>query len=218
MIRKPFTITYLFISMFGLSISKSFAQEWKSEERVNILFGMSQVVYHGFNIEGNFVYKRLIVDYSHGVNLRYEGNSVPDELQRQQLAIYIPWTTGFGIGYRWTEWLNTRIEPKWHRFEYYYSNDVKSRNDRVASCDAFSLGLGVYGDFRPFKHHHNFLKGLMIAPSVRYWPTIASNWNGGPDYYNTHTMKQEKLQTPNAGINLSPWVFNISLGYSIKLK
>ncbi|PWT78441.1 MAG: hypothetical protein C5B59_01775 [Bacteroidetes bacterium] len=204
--------------LFSLFIFVTFAQGWKTEQRVNILFGMGQVLYHGFNVEGNFVYKRLIFDYSHGINLRYYGNAVPTDLQAQHVAVYIPWTTGFGIGYRLTEWLNTRLEPKWHRFEYYYSDDIKSRNQQIASCDAFSLGIGVYGDFRPFKHKQNILKGLMISPSVRFWPTISSSWNGGPDYYNAHTMKQEKLHTPNAGVNLSPWVLNLSIGYSFGLK
>lgn len=218
MAHKQFRFFIASILVSLLVTFQTFAQDWKTEQRGNILFGMGQVFYHGFNIEGNYVYHRIIFDYSHGINLRYEGNAVPNDLQQQHVAIYIPWTTGFGIGYRWTEWLNTRLEPKWHRFEYYYSDDIKTRNERIASCDAFSLGIGVYGDIRPFKHNKSFLRGLMISPSFRYWPTIASSWNGGPEYFNTITMKQEKFQTPNAGIELSPWVFNISVGYSFKFK
>jgi hypothetical protein len=217
MTLKPRFFCFAFLAMLFFNENKSLAQEWKSEQRVNILFGLTQVVAHGFNIEANYIRDRLIVDFSHGVALQYQTSDVPDYLKNQNVEVYVPWTTGFGIGYRWTEWLNTRIEPKWHRFEYYYTGDLKTRDEQIASCEAFSLGIGVYGDFRPFKNKSNFLKGIMIAPSVRYWPTLSSHWNGGPDYYNSHTMKQEELKTPNAGLGLSPWVVNISIGYSFSL-
>jgi hypothetical protein len=211
----------LFIALFAFLFvyqNRSFAQEWKSEERVNLLFGLTQVVAHGFNIEGDYIRDRLIVDYSHGVALQYQTNQVPDYLKTQGVEVYVPWTTGFGIGYRFTEWLNARIESKWHRFEYYYAGDLEARKAQIASCEAFSLGLGVYADFRPFKNKHGFLKGLMIAPSVRYWPTLSSHWNGGPEYYNSVTMKQEELKTPNGGLGLTPWVVNVSIGYSFQFR
>ena len=218
MIHRLSVLTSTLIAMLLLHGAESVAQEWKSEKRVNVLFGLTQVVAHGFNIEVNYIHNRFIIDYSHGVALQYQTNAVPDYLKKQDVEVYVPWTTGFGIGYRWTEWLNTRIEPKWHRFEYYYAGDLKTQNEQIASCEAFSLGIGVYGDLLPFKKKDNFLKGIMIAPSVRYWPTLSSHWNGGPCYYNSHTMQQEKFKTPNAGLGLTPWVVNVSIGYSLGFK
>jgi hypothetical protein len=218
MICKPIVLINALILMLFLSANRSCAQDWKTEKRVNVLFGLTQVIAHGFNIEGNYIHNRLIIDYSHGVALQYQTNNVPDYLKNQNVEVYVPWTTGFGIGYRWTSWLNTRIEPKWHRFEYYYAGDLETRNEQIASCNAFSLGIGVYGDLLPFKKKNNFLKGIMIAPSVRYWPTVSSNWNSGPSYYNKITMQQETFKTPNAGLGLTPWVVNVSIGYSFQFK
>jgi hypothetical protein len=190
------------------------AQDWKREKRVNMLFGLSQVLAHGFNVEGNLVYKRMIFDYSHGFDLRFSGSTVPASLSSQHVGVFMPWTTGFGLGYRWMGWLNTRVEPKWHRLEYYYTEDLNSRTSRIAASNIFSLGIGIYSDFHPFKNRDTFLKGIMISPSVRYWPTLISSWSGSRFYYNEYTGKQEKFDTPNAGLNLSPIIVNISLGYS----
>ena len=35
---------------------------------------------------------------------------------RQKISCehHLPWTTGFGIGYRLKEWVNIRVAPKWH--------------------------------------------------------------------------------------------------------
>lgn len=188
------------------------AQDWKTERRVNVLFGLSQVFAHGFNIEGNLVFKRVIFDYSHGFDLRFSGNTVPTTLSDQHAGVFMPWTTGFGIGYRWANWLNTRIEPKWHRLEYYYTEDLISRTNQIASVDIFSLGIGIYGDIRPFRNKGSFLKGIMISPSIRYWPTLTSDWNEGRSYYNKYTRQQEKFDTPNAGLALSPIIVNLSIG------
>jgi len=68
----------------------------------------------GFNIKGNYNHNRLIFDYSHGASLDFSGYSATSDLERQELAVNVTWTTGFGVGYRLKEWLNVRVEPKWH--------------------------------------------------------------------------------------------------------
>ncbi len=105
---------------------KANAQDWKTETRFNVLFGLSQPLFtHGFNVELNYIYHRLIVDFSQGVALKFDSGLVTPELRKQGVVVYMPWTTGFGIGYRFTSWLNLRAEPKWHRFEFYYDNQQK---------------------------------------------------------------------------------------------
>src|SRR5450432_3031560 len=77
------------------------AQDWKSDKKINVLFGLSQpLLAHGFNIEGNYIHNRFIFDYSHGVSLDFKDNTVSADLKKQGLAVHMPWTTGFGIGYR----------------------------------------------------------------------------------------------------------------------
>jgi len=61
---------------------KASAQDWKSDERINVMFGLSQpVLASGFNIEGNFIYGRFIFDYSHGVSLDFKDGSTTSSLR-----------------------------------------------------------------------------------------------------------------------------------------
>jgi hypothetical protein len=144
---------------------------------------------------------------------------VPDELKRQDVVVHMPWTTGFGIGYRLTQWLNLRVEPKWHRFEFYYNNQPQYQSNEITSYNTFTLGLGLYGSYQPFKKKENFLKGIMIAPSVRYWPTVHSTLKGDDfTYFNQHTGTNEDIKTYAPGFGLTPLVINISVGYTFQIK
>ncbi len=202
--------------LITITVTGAQAQEWKMEKRINVLFGLSQVVVaHGFNVEFNYISKRLIFDYSHGVSLDFEGSTVPADLRKQGIAVKMPWTTGFGIGYRLKEWINFRLEPKFHRFEFYYGGE----NQEITSYNTFSLGLGIYGSFRPFKKDDNFLSGLMISPSIRYWPTISSTLKDNKYiYFNKRTGINEEIRTLDPGIGFTPLVINISIGYSFRIK
>lgn len=194
-------------------------QDWKTEKRINLLFGVAQTaVAKGINVEGNYIHNRFIFDYSHGASLEFTGNLLPDDLKNQHLAVHEPWTTGFGIGYRIKEWINIRVEPKWHKFEFYYEGDPQTKSNEITSYNTFSLGLGVYGSYLPFKKKDNFLKGFIISPSVRFWPTISSSLKGGEFIYmNRETGKIEEIKTLDPGTKFTPLVVNISIGYSFQL-
>jgi hypothetical protein len=196
------------------------AQDWKAETKVNVLFGLSQpLVTHGFNFEFNYIHNRLIIDFSQGVALEFTSGLVTPDLRRQGVDVHMPWTTGFGVGYRITSWLNLRAEPKWHRFEFYYDNQLKYPGTEITSYNTFTMGLGLYGAFQPFKKKASFLSGILIAPSIRYWPTVASNLKGNQfTYYNQHTGKNEEIKTVGPGIGLTPLVINVSIGYSFPIK
>ena len=191
----------------------------KFDTRINVLFGLMQPLFaKGFNIEGNFLYKRLAFDYSHGVSLDFSGSTVSGELKEQHLQVHVPYTTGFGVGYRFLPWLSLRAEPKWHRFEIDYEGD-RSESNKIVAYNTFSLGLGAYANWRPFKKGSNPLKGIMIAPSIRYWPTVSSTLPGDELVYNNHiTGNTETHHRMEAGINNTPFVFNVSVGYSFGLK
>tara|TARA_B100000809_G_scaffold82376_1_gene80698 strand:- start:987 stop:1316 length:330 start_codon:yes stop_codon:yes gene_type:complete len=102
--------------VFALSIAfhtVTFAQDWKTDRKINVLFGLTQpLLVDAFNIEVNYIHNRLIFDYSHGVSLDFPGSSATADMERQGVAVHMPWTTGFGIGYRLNEWLNLHVEPK----------------------------------------------------------------------------------------------------------
>jgi len=209
-----------FIIFFIALAFNTNAQDWQSEKRINILFGTTQPLFlSGFNIEGNYIHNKFIVDYSHGVSLDFTKDALTDNLMKQDVVIHMPYSTGFGVGYRFTEWLNLRVEPKWHRFEFYYNGDKQISKNEITSYNTFSLGLGLYGSFRPFKNSSSFIKGIMFAPSVRYWPTLNSSLNNNEfSYTNKNTQAVEKIKTLDPGFGFSPWIFNISIGYSFGLK
>jgi hypothetical protein len=207
----------LLLMITGLNL---YAQDWQTEKRINVLFGLSQpLIAHGFNLELNYIHDRFIFDFSQGVSLMFSGNTLPASLQEQNVEVHMPWTTGFGIGYRITEWINMRIEPKWHRFEFNYQNGPQMNNNEITSYNTFTLGLGLYGCWLPFKKKTNFLKGIMVSPSFRYWPTLHSTLPGNSySYYNSSTQSIQQIKTYGPGIKLSPWIVNISIGYSFELK
>jgi hypothetical protein len=196
------------------------AQDWKKDKNINVLFGLTQpVLLSGFNIEGNYIHNRLIFDYSHGVSLNFSGSALNTELKNQGVVVHMPWTTGFGIGYRLKEWINVRVEPKWHRFEFYYDGATQNTANEIVSYNTMSLGIGVYGNFQPFKNKSSFLKGIMIAPSIRFWPTISSTLKDDKyTYLNSKTMKNEEIKTLDPGFGFTPLVINVSIGYTFSLK
>ncbi len=185
---------------------------------MNFVSGVSQVFLGGYNGEVNLFYNRLSLDYSHGGSL-YQSNRFLEsgDDKAQGLGINIPWTTGFGVGYRFNSWLNLRVEPKWHKFELLY--DGASSNDVILDYTTFTLGLGLYGNIRPFKNSNNFLKGIMIAPSLRWWPRVSSSLNNDQIAYdNPFTQSTEIHKARQIGIANTPFFVNASVGYSIKLK
>jgi hypothetical protein len=214
-----YSLHTLLSAMCCFAVLNISAQDWKTDKKVNIVFGLTQpLLVKGFNIEGNYIHHRWIADYSHGVSLDFSGASVTPELKRQGLAVHMPYTTGFGIGYRLKEWINIRVEPKWHRFEFYYDGESQTSNPAVTSYNTFSLGIGIYGHYQPFKKQENLLRGIMIAPSVRFWPTVSSSLDGDSySYLNRITGKQENIGVLDPGIGFKPLIFNISVGYSFDL-
>lgn len=196
-------------------------EDWKQDRKAAVLFGLTQpLVVSGFNIEANYIHNRLIFDYSHGVSLDFSGSLLPDYLQEQGVVVHMPFSTGFGVGYRFTEWLNLRVEPKWHRFEFYYEGEAQTEANRIAvDANNYSIGLGLYGFFQPFKRKSNGLQGITIAPSIRFWPTVASSFDDDRfSYENTRTDRTEALQSLASGIGFSPLIVNISVGYAFDLK
>ncbi|MEL6926463.1 MAG: hypothetical protein AAFO94_20635, partial [Bacteroidota bacterium] len=172
-VQQLLTAAFLLFTLSGN------AQQIQSkDQQVNLLFGLSQLTLDGFNVEVNYAYKRFIFDYSHGISLNLDNELLEAGADKDQgLDLHIPWTTGFGVGYRFTNWLNLRVEPKWHRFELYYDGDAQTTTNLIGDYTTFTLGLGLYANLRPFKKQQNFLKGIMIAPNVRWWPRVSSSLN-----------------------------------------
>jgi hypothetical protein len=117
------------------------------------------------------------------------------------------------------EWINVRIEPKWHRFEFYYDGEAQNSASQITSYNTMSLGIGIYGHYQPFKNKTSFLKGIMIAPSIRFWPTISSTLKDNSfTYLNKNTANIEEIKTLEIGPGFTPFIFNVSIGYSFNVK
>ncbi|MEO9801715.1 MAG: hypothetical protein ABJF04_00640 [Reichenbachiella sp.] len=211
------TITTLLCAMLLGTVAFGQSTQTELTNRVNLLFGLAQPMVGGFNVEGNVFYKRLAFDYSHGASLDFSNDMLSGAEADQGLAVHLPYTTGFGVGYRFTEWFNLRVEPKWHRFEIYYDSDVQTESNRVGAYNTFTLGLGAYVTWMPFKNKENLLRGIMIAPSLRYWPNVSTSLDDDSfDYANRVTNQTETHDAMNIGLGNTPLIVNVSVGYSIK--
>ena len=193
------------------------AQENQTQDKpeFGVLFGLSQpILGSGFNYELNYYTKRLVFDWSHGIGLQIRGSGIVGEMKEQNLVAYIPYTIGFGAGVRLSEWLNIRIEPKLHRFHVYYDGDAMNSENEITEYSTVTLGIGVYGKWMPFKKESNYLKGIVVAPSVRFWPNISSTVEGDAiSYDNAFTKKNEEHKVMNIGFNNTPFFANVSIGY-----
>jgi hypothetical protein len=205
----------LTLAILFLSITQLVAQRQENKNEFAILFGLNQpLLLSGFNVEVNYFTSKFVFDYSHGISLDLTGNLVTQEMQDQQLVAHLPYSTGFGVGYRFTKFLNLRVEPKWHRFEIYYEGEDQTNNNLIQAYNTFTLGLGLYGKWMPFEKKESFLRNIMVAPSVRFWPNVSTSLNNDQlSYNNKFTGQTETQQALNIGAGNTPWVVNISVGY-----
>lgn len=186
------------------------------EARLTLSAGLIQpLLLRGGNIELDFFYRRFVMSYSHGFALKLEGSTVVGDAKEQGLAFYLPYSTGISIGYRLLEWLDVRLEGKVHRFE---ARDGAS-GEELIRYTTYTLGLGVYAQYRPFYHFGvrvaGWLEGFVMTTSVRYWPTLATTLPNDEHVYNSGAGQSVRHRAANIGIANTPFIFNVSLGYML---
>lgn len=191
-----------------------FAQERKSQ--VSVVFGLNQpIVVKGFNFEVNYWAKKFVFDYSHGFGLKFEGNLVQGEARDQRLSFNVKHSLGVGVGYRFTESFNLRIEPKLHVWDVYYDDAFRTSAGKIKTYSTYTLGLGAYYRWMPFAKNDGALRGLTIVPSIRWWPNVGSSLeNNEYSYYNDRTNRNEIHKANNIGVANSPWFANVSVGWT----
>lgn len=211
---KNLALTLLLV----ISTTSFFAQNAKKDfdysNRFSLLFGLIQpTVLSGFNVEVNYFTKKMAFDYSHGVSL--DPPAVGD-LKEQNLVWHLPYSTGFGIGYRLTNSFDIRFEPKLHSWEAYYKDEVQNDQTRIKDFTTVTLGIGIYYRYFPFKNSDNkFLQGITTSSSIRWWQNTSTSLDGGEfTYFNKTTNKNETLKTPNVGLANTPIIINIGIGYT----
>lgn len=205
-----------------LLIQASFAQEAKEKKeflysnRVSVLAGLIQpMVLKGGNIEVTYFTKRMSFDYSHGFLLNMSGGTMVGDAKDQKLSYHLPYSTGFGIGYRFTSFFDVRVEPKMHSWEVYYDGETQNKANLIKSYKTYSIGLGAYYRYMPFRKKDNWLQGVTTSTSVRWWPNVGSSLTDNKfTYHNKLSNKDETLKASNIGIAGSQFLFNVSIGYT----
>ena len=169
--------------------------------QVGVNFGLLQLALGGFNIAGEVRYRRLWLEYSHGVGLTLNdagGFGLSPAERRQNLHVFVPYTTGFGVGVTLVDELWLGVELKSHRYE------VNAPGGSAASYQTYSVG--------PVLGYKAFIwKGLYANGYLRYWPNVGS----------TLTHNQIALQGDAGTITHNAHDFgvfaNAALGYAFDL-
>ena len=203
------------IALAIVSMSHAFAQkELLYSNRFSILAGLIQpTVLKGGNIELNYFTKRVSLDYSHGFSL---DPPVVGDFKAQNVVLHLPFSTGFGVGYRFNSFFDVRFEPKLHSWEVYHKDDVQNAANKITAFKTFSLGLGAYYRYFPFKNSENkFLQGITTSSSIRWWQNVGTTLrNDEFSYDNKISKKTETLKAPNIGLANTPLIINIAVGYT----
>jgi len=135
---------------------------------LGVNFGLLQPALGGFNIAGEVRYRRLWLEYSHGMNLtlnKMGGYSMTQTEHDQNLHIFVPYTTGFGVGFTVVDHLWLGTEVKLHSYE------VNAPGGPVSSYHTLSVGP-VLG------YKLSIWKGLYANAFLRYWPNVATTLHG----------------------------------------
>jgi hypothetical protein len=211
---KITAITLLMLSSIGLYAQPGIKKELLYSNKFSVLAGMIQpLALGGGNIEVNYTTKRMIFDYSHGFNLNPPSAGA---FKDQNIELKLPFSTGFGIGYRINSFLDIRFEPKLHSFEVYYKGESKTDANKIKEYKTFTLGAGLYYRYFPFRNRSSkFLQGVTTSASIRWWQNVGSTLSNDEfTYDNKLTGKKETQKAANIGFGNTPLVMNIGIGYT----
>lgn len=212
--KKIQILSALVLLTFSVQSQAPTRDSFDYSHRFSLLAGLIQpIALRGGNVEVNYTTSRLIFDYSHGFNLNPPAMGT---LKDQQVVLHLPFSTGFGIGYRITPELDIRFEPKLHSWEVYYDGDKQDPANRISSYKTFTLGAGVYYRYFPFRNSSSkFWQGITTASSVRCWPNVGSTLSRDElDYANKMTGKNETLKASGIGMGYTPFIVNCAVGYT----
>lgn len=213
-------IVVIATSAAGLPVTAVHAQATADPytDRLSVVGGVSQLLIGGGNMEGTWYTRRLSIAYSHGFGLQLGSGLLPSESQDQQLQLSMPWTTGLGVGYRITRTFDVRVEVKRHRFTMRY-DDQDFSGPTIGEYSTTTVGLGAYYRYYPFARSSGLARGLVLVPSVRYWPNVSSSLaNNELTYANERTGRTEMHQAATQGFpGTGGLLANVSVGYTFGL-
>lgn len=168
---------------------------------LGVNFGLLQLALGGFNVAAEFRYKRLWLEYSHGLDLEMNdlgGLGLSSAEKREHVHVYVPYTTGFGVGATVLDELWVGVEFKTHRY------DVNAPGGPTVGYQTYSIGPVV--GYKVFLY-----RGLFADAYLRYWPNVATSLDGG----------KVALRTGNETVMHDAHSFdffaNVSIGYMFDL-
>jgi len=153
----------------GFNLAPTHHYGWAASDaktaQVGMNFGLLQLALGGFNVAAELRYRRFWFEYSHGMELKLnnlDGFSMSQTERDQNLRVFVPYTTGFGVGVTIVDELWLGVEFKTHRYE------VNAPGGPVSSYQTYSIG--------PVLGYKAFIyKGLYTDLYLRYWPNVASS-------------------------------------------
>lgn len=189
----------------GFNLTPEHRFQWAPSDakqaQLGVNFGLLQIALGGFNVAGEVRYRRLWLEYSHGMDLTLNdlgGFGLSQAERTQNVHVFVPYTTGVGVGVTLVDELWLGVEFKTHRYE------VNAPNGPVASYQTYSIG--------PVLGYKAFIwKGFYANGYARYWPNVAS------------TLSDDKIALQGSGgtVTHSAHDFglfaNVSLGYAFDL-
>ena len=171
------------------------------ERKFSVMAGLSQwLLFRGGNLAVEYKTGRFAFELSHGQGLDLNqagGFALSSAERRDNTRVHVPWTTGFGVGYRITENLHLLLEVKAHHFEV-RANEGASE----VSYTTFSVGPGAFYSIYLTKH-------LFLQPNVRFWPNVGSTLDGNHVTLRNSDGTGYEHQAHDFG-----FFGNVNLGYS----
>ncbi len=119
----------------------------------------------GFNLNVTYTTNRFVFDYSHGVALDIGENFQNSEQKALNAKIVLPWTTGPGVGYRFSSNFDARVDFKVHSVEVDLLN-----GQQQLEYQEYTMGPGAF-----YRFYFGKNTGFGIETSVRYWFDLGNN-------------------------------------------
>jgi len=217
----PFKMLVIMVFALLLGLPAKSQTTWKEQTgMLGINLGINTIILaDAYSMEANYTHKRMIFSLNYIASLDHEGSGLIEEISSQKVALHNPYVTGFGFGFKFTNWLNARIEPRWSRYQFYYETDNQKTDKPFLTYNTFSCGFGIHAFLKPFGKRDNALKGIAIIPRFNFWPNITNSRKGADyEYFNTATGKLEVIPVLPVGIFQTPFIGEIAIGYFFNSK
>jgi len=170
-------------------------------QQFSVMAGLSQwLLFRGGNLALEYKTGRFAFEVSHGqgLDLNQVGGFALSSAERDAgTLVRVPWTTGFGVGYRITENLHLLLEVKAHHYEVRAAGGANAVN-----YTTFSIGPGAFYSIYLTKH-------LFLEPNLRFWPNVGSTLSDNRTTLTRCDGSSYEHQAHDFG-----FFGNVNLGYS----